>query len=251
MVATLATHRNAGKKKKNTGEYSPMDFRAAYVTAEVYDLLMHVPYWELSARSPTSSPCSAMPHTLLACWHLSSVLLESEVWVRPAQVGASVLHNLRVCLTFWHVMYLQNNVALFWHNLRLCWHMWRVSGSMSEKGVRCRVMAIHWYRPFWVPGSCVQTKTWCAGETLAMSLTWGYRWHIRLGVLFFAFNTYIYVIFSFIEVGESKFVRVQWKRSFPCAVHVSLLSVRAHVSCLITVFWMFANLTLGEYSIKT
>jgi hypothetical protein len=30
------------KKKKNTGEYSPMDFRAAYVTAEVDDLLMHV-----------------------------------------------------------------------------------------------------------------------------------------------------------------------------------------------------------------
>jgi len=33
------------KKKKNTGEYSPLDFRAAYVTAEVYDLLMPVAYW--------------------------------------------------------------------------------------------------------------------------------------------------------------------------------------------------------------
>ncbi len=38
------------KKKKNTGEYSPLDFRAAYDTAEVYDLLMHVAYWELPAR---------------------------------------------------------------------------------------------------------------------------------------------------------------------------------------------------------
>jgi hypothetical protein len=63
------------------------------------------------------------------------------------------------------------------------------------------------------------------------------------------YNTY--VIFSFIEVGESKFRGVQWKRLFPCDVHVSLLSVRSHVSCLITVFWMFANQTLGEYSIKT
>jgi hypothetical protein len=27
---------------KNTGEYLPLDFRATYVTAEVYDLLMHV-----------------------------------------------------------------------------------------------------------------------------------------------------------------------------------------------------------------
>jgi hypothetical protein len=238
--------------------------------------------------------------SLPACWHLSSVLLESEVWVRPAQVGALFLHNLRVCLTFWqemypqnnvalflhnlrvcltfwhvmypqnnvalflhkltvcwlfwHTMYLQNNVALFWHNLSLCWLFWPVSGSVSE-GVRCRVMAIHWYRPFWVPGtrkwSCVQTETWCPCETLAMSLTWGCRWLVRLGVLFFAFNIYRYVIFSFIEVDESKFIRVQWKRLFPCAVHVSLLSVRSHVSCLISVFWMFANQTLGEYSIKT
>jgi hypothetical protein len=62
MIATLATNRNAPPKKiknKNTGEYSALDFRAAYVTAEVYDLLMHVAYWELSARSPTSSPCRA------------------------------------------------------------------------------------------------------------------------------------------------------------------------------------------------
>jgi hypothetical protein len=44
---------------------------------------------------------------LPACWHLSSVLLESEVSVRPAQVGALFLHNLRVCLTFLHVMYAQ------------------------------------------------------------------------------------------------------------------------------------------------
>jgi hypothetical protein len=65
MVATLATNRNAPEKEKKTGEYSPLDFRAAYDTAEVYDLLMHVAYWELSARSPTSSPCRAMPHTLL------------------------------------------------------------------------------------------------------------------------------------------------------------------------------------------
>jgi hypothetical protein len=110
---------------------------------------------------------------LAACWHLPSVLMESEVWVRPAQVGALFLHNLRVCLTFWHVMYpqnnialflhslrlcwlfwhaiyLQNNVALFWHSLRLCWLFWRVSGSMSER-VGCRVMAIHCYRPLLGP----------------------------------------------------------------------------------------------------
>jgi hypothetical protein len=99
--------------------------------------------------------------------------------------------------------------------------------------------------------SGVQTETWCAGETLAMSLTWGCRWLVRLGVLFFAFNTYTYVILSFIEVGESKFIRLQWKRLFPCAVHVSLLRVRSHVICLITVFSMFANQTLGEYSMKT
>jgi hypothetical protein len=41
---------------KNIGEYSPVDFRAAYVTAEVYDLLMHVPYWELSARMNQQPP---------------------------------------------------------------------------------------------------------------------------------------------------------------------------------------------------
>jgi hypothetical protein len=48
MIATLGTNRNA-PKKKNTGEYSLLDIRAAYVSAEVYDLLMHVAYWELSA----------------------------------------------------------------------------------------------------------------------------------------------------------------------------------------------------------
>jgi len=51
---------------------------------------------------------------LPACWHLSRVLLESEVWVRPAQVGAFFLHNLRVCLTFGHVMYPQNNSYTTW-----------------------------------------------------------------------------------------------------------------------------------------
>jgi len=67
MIATLATNRNAPKKQKtkNTGEYSPLDFRATYVTEEVYDLLMYVAYWELSTRSPISSQCCAMPHTLL------------------------------------------------------------------------------------------------------------------------------------------------------------------------------------------
>jgi hypothetical protein len=94
--------------------------------------------------------------------------------------------------------------------------------------------------PFWVPGttkrSCVQTETWCAGETLAMSLTWGCRWLVRLGVLFFAFNIYTYVIFSFIEIGESKFIRVQWKRLFQCAAHVRLLSVieSPFSECLLT-----------------
>jgi hypothetical protein len=65
MIATLITNRNAPQKKKHTGEYSPLDFRAAYVTTKVYDLLMHVALWELSAQSATSSPCHAMPHTLL------------------------------------------------------------------------------------------------------------------------------------------------------------------------------------------
>ncbi len=73
---------NAPKKKKNTGEYSPLDFRAAYVTAEVYDLLMHVAYWEISAPSPTSSPCRAMPHTLLTfsavVTSLSAVIIYSS-----------------------------------------------------------------------------------------------------------------------------------------------------------------------------
>jgi hypothetical protein len=115
-------------------------------------------------------------------------------------------------------------------------------------------MAMHWYRvlgPRTTKRSCVQTQ-WCAGETpatetLAMSLTWGCRWLVRLGVLFLP-STYTRVIFSFREVGESKFIRVQWKRLCPCAVPVSLLSVRSRVNCLITVFWMFANQTFGEYS---
>jgi hypothetical protein len=237
---------------------------------------------------------------LPACWHLSSVLLESEVWVMPAQVGALFLHNLRVCLTFWHAMYpqnnvalllhhlrvcltfwpvmypqnnvalfwhnlrvcwlfwhamyLQNNVALFWHNLRLCWLCWRVSGSMSE-AVGCRVMAINWNRPLLGPWD--HKKVLCSNRDVVCmwnpgnELDLGCRWLLRLGVLFFAFNIYTYVIFSFIEVRESKFKRVQWKRPFPHAVQVSLLSVRSHVSCLITVFWMFATQTLGEYSMKT
>jgi hypothetical protein len=77
-------------------------------------------------------------------------------------------------------------------------------------------MAIHWYSGILGTGtrkrSCVQTQ-WCAGETpatetpatetLAMRLSWGYPWLVRLDVLFFAFNIYTYVIFSFIEVGEA------------------------------------------------
>jgi hypothetical protein len=86
MIATLATNRNA-PQKKNTGEYSPLDFRATYVTAEVHDLLMHVAYWELSGRSPTSSPCRAMPHTLLTfsavVMSLSAVIIYSS---RPASL---------------------------------------------------------------------------------------------------------------------------------------------------------------------
>ncbi len=135
-------------------------------TAEVCIWFAHactVAYWELSAPSPTSSPGRAMPLPLLTFFavvmSLYAVPLECEVWVRPAQVGALFLHNLRVCLTFGHVMYplnhsyttwgcanyvmcplnnsyttwgcaksfsmlcmyLQNNVALFLNNLRLCW----------------------------------------------------------------------------------------------------------------------------------
>jgi len=168
---------------------------------------------------------------LPAWWHLSRVLLESAVWVRPAQVG-----------------------ALFLHNLRLCWLFWRVSGSMYE-GVGCRVMAIHWYRPLLGPWD--HKKVLCSNRDVVCRWNSGNeldlesRWLVRLGVLFFAFNIYTYVMFSFIEVGESKFIRVQWKKLFTCAVHVSLLSVRSHESCLITVFCMFANQRLGEYSIKT
>jgi hypothetical protein len=66
--------------------------------------------------------------------------------------------------------------------------------------------------------SCVQTG-WCAGEspateTLAMSLTWGCRWLVRSGVLFVPPIYKTYFIFSFIEVGESNFIRVKWKRLF-------------------------------------
>jgi hypothetical protein len=260
---------------------------------------------------------------LPACWHLPSVLMESEVWVRPAQVGALFWHNLRVCLTFWHVMYpqnnvalflhslrlcwlfwhamylqnnvalfwhslrvcwlfshvmylqnnvalfwhslrvcwlfshamyLQNNVALFWHSLRLCWLFWRVSGSMSER-VGCRVMAIHCYRPLLGPWD--HKKVLCSNRGVVCrwnpgnELDLGVPMACQVGCDVVCLQIYTYVIFSFIEVGESKFIRVQWKRLFPCAVHVSLLSVRSHVSCLITVFWMFANQTLGEYSITT
>ncbi len=79
--------------------------------------------------------------------------------------------------------------------------------------------------PVFKPRRGVQVKPW--------QWAWlGCRWLVRLGVLFFAFNIYTYHVYSFIEVGESKFIRVQWKRLFPCAVHVSLLSVRSHVSCL-------------------
>jgi hypothetical protein len=54
---------------------------------------------------------------------------------------------------------------------------------------------------------CSKTQ-WCTGEppateTLAMSLTWGCPWLVSLGVLVLAFNIYTYVIFLFIEVGES------------------------------------------------
>jgi hypothetical protein len=208
---------------------------------------------------------------LPACWHLSSVLLESEVWVRPAQLGALFLHNLRVCLTFWHVMYPKNNVALFLHNLRVCWLSWHgmflqnnIALILTQlevvltflacfrqyvgRGWLRRVMAFHGYRPFWVPGTTKKGPVFIPRRGVQVKLG---PWLVRLGVLFFAFHIYTYVFFPFIEVGESKFIRVQWKRLFPCAVHVSLLSVRSHVSCLITVFWMFANQTLGEYSIRT
>jgi hypothetical protein len=93
------------------------------------------------------------------------------------------------------------------------------------------VMAMHWYRPFWVLGpqkGPVLKPTWFAGETLAtetlaMSLTWGCRWIVRLGVLFLP-SICTRVIFSFREVGESKFIRVRWKRLCPRAVPVACLA---------------------------
>jgi len=84
---------------------------------------------------------------LPACWHLSSVLLESEVWVRPAKVGALFLHNLRVCLTFWNVMYRQNNVALFLHNLRVCLTFWHVTYPQNNVALFWHSLRVCWL--FW------------------------------------------------------------------------------------------------------
>jgi hypothetical protein len=153
---------------------------------------------------------------LPACWHLSRVLLESEVWVRPGQVGALFLHNLRVRLTFGHVMYPQNNSYTTWGcadsfgmlctfkiMLHYSYTTWGCADDLGVFQAVCRKgLATGWWPftgidPFWVPGttksSCVQTETWCAGETLAMRLTWGCQWFVRLRVLFFAFNIYTLV----------------------------------------------------------
>jgi hypothetical protein len=137
---------------------------------------------------------------LPACWHLSSVLLESEVWVRPAQVGALFLHNLRVCLTFWHVMNPQTKVAIFLHKLRVCWLFWPFEVSIVRRGSVQGDGSLLWrlLGPWEHKRSCVQTW-WCAGETpatetLAMSLTWGCQWLVRLGVLFVPpiYKTYLF-----------------------------------------------------------
>jgi ATP/ADP translocase len=91
MITTLATNRNAPKKKKKKTLVSThfWTFVQLYVTAEVYDLLMHVAYWELSALSPTSSsPRRATPHTLLTfsavVMSLSALIMYSS---RPASLG--------------------------------------------------------------------------------------------------------------------------------------------------------------------
>jgi hypothetical protein len=92
-------------------------------------------------------------------------------------------------------------------------------------------MAIHWYRPFWVlrpqkgpvfKPNDVQVKLpphkllppklpqGNSRQKLPPLKLWqwawlggGCPWLVRLGVLLFAFNIYTYIIFSFIEVGES------------------------------------------------
>jgi len=73
--------------------------------------------------------------------------MESEVWVRPAQVGALFLHNLSVCLTFWHVMYPQNNVALFLHSLRLCWLLWHAMYLQNNVALFWHSLRVCWL--FW------------------------------------------------------------------------------------------------------
>jgi hypothetical protein len=65
-------------------------------------------------------------------WAQPLPLNSYKVWVRPAQVGALFLHNSRVCLTFWHLMYPQNNVALVLHNLRVCWLFWVLTQYSTE-----------------------------------------------------------------------------------------------------------------------
>ncbi len=134
---------------------------------------------------------------LPACWHLSSVLLESEVWVRPAQVGALFWHNLRVCLTFGHVTYRQNNSYRTWgcpdsfgmlftfkimlHYSDITWgsaNFFGVFEAVCRKGLSAGWWPFTGIHPFWVPGttkrSCIQTKMWWA-----MSLTWGYWWMLQ------------------------------------------------------------------------
>ncbi len=85
------------KKRKNTAEYSPLGFRAAYVTAEVYDLLMHVAYWELSGPSSTSSSCCAMPHTLLT---FSAVLMSLSAVIISSSGPASLVKTTQLVRVF-------------------------------------------------------------------------------------------------------------------------------------------------------
>jgi hypothetical protein len=93
MIATLATNRNAPKKKTHWRGLTS----GLYVTAEVYDLLMHVAYWELSARSPTSSPCRAMPHTLLT---FSAVVMSLSVVIIDSSRPASLVKTTQLVRVF-------------------------------------------------------------------------------------------------------------------------------------------------------
>jgi hypothetical protein len=65
-----------------------------------------------------------------------------------------------------------------------------------------------------------------------MSLTWGCRWFVRSGVLFVPPIYKTYFIFSFIEVGESNFIRVKWKKVVPVLLCMSACLWSGHMQAV-------------------